>query len=714
MQSPAEFWPTLKREVVTAWSSGQRQEAFLRLGGVAKSLTPPDRGAPPDAPPRWLTDDVDDAPWGGPANVGWLMTAFAILGGALGLRADQLDLALTRATRASARAGTTPRAFAADFEYTAVGRRTDPLRELLLARVTRTLRDLDAPRAEAALSALLALYPDAVGDTSWLALEMAAMDTVNARMHARDEATATALTHAVSHALDAQPDVVRRRATGLLALRGSLQVWRAEARFGGPEHDEAQRALEIAAAVYDALPGFVDLPRAQIPLLRGVDAQRANRPEAAARHLADALVYLVERYRSASPLLIPCIEGLARASLASPAASIDVASTALTRAHLALRGRDEPWAVGALGRLTIELARVAGACVHVGRAGEARALLATIHAQLCEPRLVGDPAATACWIVGEIHARLDEPLAACGCYHAALAHLGGARLADEEFYLTLTRGYATSLARSRNLDGLERMLRDERSFFGDAKTGGAAVLRRWIDAMRATLEAEAREADAKGTAARDLAARLRHLASGLDGGGEPTPAQAEALADPWLAPISPESPAGAAATQDPNYERVVAAIAHLDSPSATDADRARVWVEVIKHGSALLGETSKDLTIAAYVAHAMSRREGGLGLVRGLALLVGLVERYWEVMFPELKRAKRRANALAWYVERTTDAIEQGFVSGGDRESIDQALALVQRLSGASRERLGDAAPRFGPLRETLQRRAFDLAEAPR
>jgi type VI secretion system protein VasJ len=182
------------------------------------------------------------------------------------------------------------------------------------------------------------------------------------------------------------------------------------------------------------------------------------------------------------------------------------------------------------------------------------------------------------------------------------------------------------------------------------------------------------------------------------------------LAEPWLKPISDAAPAGVDATYDARYVTVTAWLTELDSPASGRLDRARVWGSVEAAGRELLVEVTKDLTMAAYVAHAMYQLQGAIGLVRGLALFTGLVERFWPAMFPEVKRVKRRANALAWYVERTAAALEAAPPTAGERDALERALTLLDRLIASTRERMGDATPPFAPLRDALRRRALDAA----
>ena len=113
---PEEGWEALVQEVVALWTSGQREAALLRLGGIAQHVcTTRNADDGNDAPPAWLVHDGALEELGPPARAAWLLTAFAILGESLGLVPAQVELALARARVAAAAAHTTLRHEAAAF-----------------------------------------------------------------------------------------------------------------------------------------------------------------------------------------------------------------------------------------------------------------------------------------------------------------------------------------------------------------------------------------------------------------------------------------------------------------------------------------------------------------------------------------------------------------------------------------------------------------------
>jgi hypothetical protein len=713
----ARDWELFTHDVAALRAAGRGQDAFLRLGQMASRCAPTAADAPADdGPPAWLTRDVDGSPIGGPARAAWLMTAFAVVGSELGLRADQVELALARARSAAALSRTTLRQHAAGFTRERQGAPVEALLELLLERARAAARAVDGPAAAQAFTELLALYPEAVASSSWLGLEMAAIDAVSAQMHRRDEPGAAALVAALSGVIDRQPEAVRQRALGLRSLRGAFQVWRAEARFGTERHDEAVAALDAADGVYAQLPEVRDLPRAQIPRLRGHHARRVGQPERAAALFAEALAYLTERYDGPRAMVLACVRDLTDASLA--AGRLDDAEAALLRARevLSTPGRDA--VTGVRGEVAIELARLAIARCDAGQRGAARERLTDLHGQVASAPALDVDAAALLLLLGQLHERLGEHAAARGCHATGLSRLGERRGEHGDLYLRLTLQHANALFNTRSLGALEDALRGERAAL---LAPGAARLRELAGALAAR---PAPPVLALRTAGVPVVTSALPPAAGTGSGAAPVrrpPVQRLApldwatqdpmgLAEPWLKPISDAAPAGVDATYDARYVTVTAWLTELDSPASGRLDRARVWGSVEAAGRELLVEVTKDLTMAAYVAHAMYQLQGAIGLVRGLALFTGLVERFWPAMFPEVKRVKRRANALAWYVERTAAALEAAPPTAGERDALERALTLLDRLIASTRERMGDATPPFAPLRDALRRRALDAA----
>lgn len=202
------------------------------------------------------------------------------------------------------------------------------------------------------------------------------------------------------------------------------------------------------------------------------------------------------------------------------------------------------------------------------------------------------------------------------------------------------------------------------------------------------------------------------VASARFDAGTLSPQQIRAEAARWLVPFSGEAPAGVDATYDERMQRVVERVNQLES-AANDRSRTALWRDVARDADVLLTEVTRDLTLAAYLAHAMIHVEGATGLARGLALLVGLVEDHWATMFPPVARTKRRANAIVWYCDRTLVAVEWLRPRFNDGAAFRLSASLLEQLSASVRARLGDATPAFQPLRQAIARQVDLFAIEP-
>lgn len=75
-----------------------------------------------------------------------------------------------------------------------------------------------------------------------------------------------------------------------------------------------------------------------------------------------------------------------------------------------------------------------------------------------------------------------------------------------------------------------------------------------------------------------------------------------------------------------------------DSADALSVARQRMqlgWTEVCDKGPGIIATIGKDLRVATWLTEALLRRHGLGGLRDGLRLTAGLVERYWDTLFPQ-------------------------------------------------------------------------------
>jgi type VI secretion system protein VasJ len=192
--------------------------------------------------------------------------------------------------------------------------------------------------------------------------------------------------------------------------------------------------------------------------------------------------------------------------------------------------------------------------------------------------------------------------------------------------------------------------------------------------------------------------------------GDDLAAQLAARAAEWLAPIRPDQPAGDDARYDDGYVRVRDQIKRLDSPAGIAVD----WAAVLRDGSGLLQTRSKDLLIAAHVAYALYDQRGLDGLYSGLCLLHGLLERYWDGLYPDLRRGPRaRANGIAWLIARL-DTLGERALAPAELPMVAQLAQVAAELERAVETRFAEQRPALSPLSAALERLALAVpAPAP-
>src|SRR5579862_4883413 len=125
------------------------------------------------------------------------------------------------------------------------------------------------------------------------------------------------------------------------------------------------------------------------------------------------------------------------------------------------------------------------------------------------------------------------------------------------------------------------------------------------------------------------------------------------LRDDLLQPIPGANPGGANLRYDPVYDKIKEARREDDDVPQGDWARARKvadWPLVVKLAGDALATKSKDLQLAAWLTEALLRQESLGGLRAGLGLLHGLVDRFWDHLYPELEDGdlELRAAPLDW------------------------------------------------------------------
>jgi type VI secretion system protein ImpA len=118
-----------------------------------------------------------------------------------------------------------------------------------------------------------------------------------------------------------------------------------------------------------------------------------------------------------------------------------------------------------------------------------------------------------------------------------------------------------------------------------------------------------------------------------------------------LEPIAGPSPGGVNLRYEPVYDQIKAARTAQEAiPEWGQDQRPADWKLVLKLAGDALATKSKDLQLAAWYTEALLNRDGVGGLLEGLELMRGLLDAFWDELWPEIEDgdAEFRAAPLDW------------------------------------------------------------------
>ncbi|MBV2210159.1 MAG: type VI secretion system protein TssA [Thermomonas sp.] len=131
-----------------------------------------------------------------------------------------------------------------------------------------------------------------------------------------------------------------------------------------------------------------------------------------------------------------------------------------------------------------------------------------------------------------------------------------------------------------------------------------------------------------------------------------------------LAPIPGDDPAGSDASFSDQFDRIREA-RRSDDPSLGQGDwqtelKVADWREAQSLSEDILLRTSKDLQAAVWLAEAVISRHGLEGAKDSFDLLTGLLETYWEGLYPRAEDGdvEERASKLAWFATYGARALQ--------------------------------------------------------
>ena len=135
------------------------------------------------------------------------------------------------------------------------------------------------------------------------------------------------------------------------------------------------------------------------------------------------------------------------------------------------------------------------------------------------------------------------------------------------------------------------------------------------------------------------------------------------LREDILNPIAGETPGGKSLRYDPVYDKIKEARREDDelAQGAWQHERKVAdWVLASKLCQDAIATQSKDLQLAAWLCEALLKRESIRGFCEGLALCRGLIDKFWDNLYPEVEDGdlEERAAPLVWLGDRLIVSIK--------------------------------------------------------
>lgn len=120
-----------------------------------------------------------------------------------------------------------------------------------------------------------------------------------------------------------------------------------------------------------------------------------------------------------------------------------------------------------------------------------------------------------------------------------------------------------------------------------------------------------------------------------------------------LNPVPGDNPAGADLRYDPVYDKIKEARREEENIEQGDWKRERKvadWPLTSKLCEETIATRSKDLQLAAWLTESAIKQRGFTGMLEGLSLIHGLLENFWDHLYPELEDgdAEFRSTPLEW------------------------------------------------------------------
>lgn len=172
-------------------------------------------------------------------------------------------------------------------------------------------------------------------------------------------------------------------------------------------------------------------------------------------------------------------------------------------------------------------------------------------------------------------------------------------------------------------------------------------------------------------------------------------------------PIAGANPAGVSSRYEPDFEKMAAEIAKLESVEGRGSIK---WDVVVECSIALLSGRTKDLLIASYMTLGLLQEDGYPGLAAGLTACKDILNTFWETLFPEKARLRARGQAIQWMADRVTPALrERSDASKSDKDALTAALASLTEIVSLTGQKFEEGGPALQELQSAVQDKLYSV-----
>jgi len=169
-------------------------------------------------------------------------------------------------------------------------------------------------------------------------------------------------------------------------------------------------------------------------------------------------------------------------------------------------------------------------------------------------------------------------------------------------------------------------------------------------------------------------------------------------------PISDDAPAGDPVLYDEDFRTLKR---HVDAIGA--ATGTADYEEMVALARSILQSKSKDLRVAGYLVLGEARRRGAEGMAEALRAVQGLLDEYWDDLYPEADRMRARGNALQFVADRLPDWLTSVSFEADDRSALEATQDALAVLQTVCLDRMGEHAPALSGLQSDLEEALDDL-----